>query len=1121
MRKHIVGFVLALLLMGMVGFTPSVQASVFGNGSRAEFSDSSAFTLPDGGWTISFWAKPDDPCTAARILYSHGTSGQPRLYMDIQGSATWPINGLRVTYNSTTANDSSGTNSSRLGGYKVWCRVTLVRSASDHKIRSYMYVPGVGETLRATSASVSGSTSNPSGTLYLGGTNWWGQMAEWAKWDRELSAEERTELNGGELPEDVSGGAPVWHLPLFNNYTSLSGDLSLSTAGTAWFDPTDHPVDRGPIAPLPVTMVWPLENEVCNHRGYIAWHKNSRFSPQEQTYNVYLRKGSGDWQQIGSNLTGRYCDTGVLDDASTYSVRVDAKAVAYDLTTEGTVITFTTSTPSGTVYYVGPTATSSGNGSTPSTPMPWSGLSSAYAGAVIRIVNPDATIFYEYESLNNATYTEWPNLNFQSRQVIEYGITRTFQDWRGIRRFADGSYGVEHQLVIVDYDPPYAIVSGKVHNGMMVNPVAGGQGLDQKPEATSGTWNARSNRGDEIPLRITGGSRPYSVLNCDSLLANDTVRTSVDARYNMRNFSILTVLDELPANNLWFRPSYRYFEGNGLKFRVSDIRYDRVSQVDIGGSGAVLTPGSSKARSVQTQDFPSFERCVSRPTGEFCAGWVNTHCHAWEASQCYAGYWAQAVGDVFLALHASDLGELETTKRRTLIGVFQRGIDCYGVVKQGYTTWWNNDGGTRHGRYWPIVFAGIVFDDTEMKAVGATTHQDKDDPWNYEGGVTFMDNGQFVQLVDNADYLGVGKPFFVSPPWEVTYNIKNESGVTLSYDVTGTCNVVKNSTTVTISDGDTWATGLAGRKFMTVYTDDGKILCLDESRNASYTLKAYTIASHTSTELTLSSPYLGESHEGVAFRIANGVFLGKQYEYSKCADYSEFDVATWADRYWWINKPHMGPITNWPYGGLSMTGSVYAEDGYQSIVTCSMHAMVLSAVIMNEHEGYPAVSAWNSPQTFGYFNWANSNLGGEGQPEWGNYESGWATSVGAQEWTWPLTDWEAPPVSEKAYDPSPASGAVDVSISPTLSWTAGAGAETHKIYLGTTSGNLSLVDTQSAIDTDIDVGPLEYNTLYFWRVDELLEEETTTGWEWYFTTEAEPVDPSPNTYILFFQEATP
>ena len=62
-------------------------------------------------------------------------------------------------------------------------------------------------------------------------------------------------------------------------------------------------------------------------------------------------------------------------------------------------------------------------------------------------------------------------------------------------------------------------------------------------------------------------------------------------------------------------------------------------------------------------------------------------------------------------------------------------------------------------------------------------------------------------------------------------------------------------------------------------------------------------------------------------------------------------------------------------------------------------------------------------------------------------------------------------------------------------------AETYSIYFGTTSGNLSLI--QSGLEaTEVAVPdlPLEYNTTYYWRVDATNEYYTTTGDEWSFTT---------------------
>jgi hypothetical protein len=85
----------------------------------------------------------------------------------------------------------------------------------------------------------------------------------------------------------------------------------------------------------------------------------------------------------------------------------------------------------------------------------------------------------------------------------------------------------------------------------------------------------------------------------------------------------------------------------------------------------------------------------------------------------------------------------------------------------------------------------------------------------------------------------------------------------------------------------------------------------------------------------------------------------------------------------------------------------------------------------------------------------------------------------------------------KAADPSPANGASNVAKTTTLSWTAGTGAVSHDVYFGTTNPP-SFQNNQTA--TTFDPGVLDFNTTYYWRIDEVNGPNTVTGDLWSFTT---------------------
>jgi hypothetical protein len=100
-----------------------------------------------------------------------------------------------------------------------------------------------------------------------------------------------------------------------------------------------------------------------------------------------------------------------------------------------------------------------------------------------------------------------------------------------------------------------------------------------------------------------------------------------------------------------------------------------------------------------------------------------------------------------------------------------------------------------------------------------------------------------------------------------------------------------------------------------------------------------------------------------------------------------------------------------------------------------------------------------------------------------------------------------PPI--KARNPNPANGAVDVRQTPILLWSAGEMAVAHQLYFGMDADAVKDADTSSPeYKGDIDLGSesyepgqLEWNTTFYWRVDEIEDGGVVQkGNVWNFTT---------------------
>jgi len=84
----------------------------------------------------------------------------------------------------------------------------------------------------------------------------------------------------------------------------------------------------------------------------------------------------------------------------------------------------------------------------------------------------------------------------------------------------------------------------------------------------------------------------------------------------------------------------------------------------------------------------------------------------------------------------------------------------------------------------------------------------------------------------------------------------------------------------------------------------------------------------------------------------------------------------------------------------------------------------------------------------------------------------------------------------------PANGSVDVTQTPVLTWEPGFGA-THEVYFGTDATSLELKSSGNLGSESFEPGQLEWNTTYYWRVDEANNTNAESPWTgplWSFTT---------------------
>ena len=106
------------------------------------------------------------------------------------------------------------------------------------------------------------------------------------------------------------------------------------------------------------------------------------------------------------------------------------------------------------------------------------------------------------------------------------------------------------------------------------------------------------------------------------------------------------------------------------------------------------------------------------------------------------------------------------------------------------------------------------------------------------------------------------------------------------------------------------------------------------------------------------------------------------------------------------------------------------------------------------------------------------------------------------------------PVLDKASNPIPADGAVDVSLDVILSWTSDTKAIAHDVYFGTDFKSVSLATRDIPLDVLVsqeqytltyEPTQLTYGQTYYWRIDEIStpsDPDIFTGQVWSFTVES-------------------
>ena len=314
-------------------------------------------------------------------------------------------------------------------------------------------------------------------------------------------------------------------------------------------------------------------------------------------------------------------------------------------------------------------------------------------------------------SISNASVS----VHQAASSVSQYGITWTFDHIYEVGQFVNGDWWVLGPVTIIDIDPGSVLLATRDYNGRpnqdpafdetvtdstingsMINPVStDDQAYDSAMFGQySSTFDAANNAArpggndltDTNPLVASVGSSIVSTISV----------ADGGPRPQLTDAAVLTVVDSVPSGGT-FRPTY----AGTVKtiYQFDDVRVD-------------LLPNLGSSSITDKPDFTVLAADIERPWIDHHVNYLGRYMHPSNNMPDYGRDMAMLLGNaslsVLLDLPNSDL-------RPLLINLIQIGIDFYGLaINNGY---WPDNGGHGHGRKWPILFAGIMLDDSNMIAV--------------------------------------------------------------------------------------------------------------------------------------------------------------------------------------------------------------------------------------------------------------------------------------------------------------------------------------------------------------------------------------------------------------------
>jgi hypothetical protein len=278
-------------------------------------------------------------------------------------------------------------------------------------------------------------------------------------------------------------------------------------------------------------------------------------------------------------------------------------------------------------------------------------------------------------------------------QIVKDGITWKFKEKVPVGEFVNGDLYVVGRATIVEITPQPG--NGRNNSVLSLRPDPFRSGFDDR--VSDNRYDRRL--AARLPIDMVPGDALISSISVNAIGEIPAPLRPQDKSISpVRTVSILTCLDK-PVPRDAFRPSY--CDRQQKIYLARNLRRDLLPHLPQVKGGLDHKPGP-----LSIQEWAERFR---RP-------WIDTCFFNFDVPIEYMPHYGREVGRaVGIASLLLMLDFPASEKENLLVNFVQYGIDLWGIVRAGHRGW-PGHGGHGSGRKWPIIFAGIMLDDTDMQS---------------------------------------------------------------------------------------------------------------------------------------------------------------------------------------------------------------------------------------------------------------------------------------------------------------------------------------------------------------------------------------------------------------------